>query len=222
MNQANAAGGLNYINFDIPGSGIQIINLTSGLFLDDQMVIDGTTQPGYNGTPLISIQGNSNVPSLFYFGAGSSGSTVAGFDMYDYTANAVTIVNSSQGNWIQNNWMGFYLDPTTGQDWLNTSVSGAIDSSGIGIQSSYNTIRNNVISGTHNGIRMGEDPYAAPWTGTVYKTNSIQYNYIGTDPTGEMFGELWQPGKRHLHGRRRSTKLPWSRQCVVGKSSRWR
>lgn len=181
VQQANANGGVNYINFNIPGSGIHIIDVTSSLYMNDQMVIDGTTQPGYNGTPLISVQGSGNVPSLFYLGTGSSGSTIQGLDMYSYSANAVTLSNTTSGNWIQNDWMGFYRDPSSGKDWLNSAAFS--DTSGLGVQSSYNTIRNNVISGGYNAIRMGEDPSVA-WSGTVYKSNSIQYNFIGTDPSG--------------------------------------
>src|ERR1700752_2384454 len=40
--------GLNYIRFNIPGAGQHVINLSQTLYIDDQMVIDGTTQPGYN------------------------------------------------------------------------------------------------------------------------------------------------------------------------------
>jgi hypothetical protein len=182
--QANNTGGQNTIDFNISGSGVQTINITGTLFLNSQMVIDGTSQPGYNGTPLISVQGSASVPSIFYLGSGSSGSTIEGLDMNDYAAgNAVTITNSSSGNIIQNNWMGFYRDPSTGHVTLNNSFGSQFsDTSGVGIQSSNNTIRGNVIDGSFNGIRMGDNP--GSWSGTVYSGNRISDNFIGTDPTG--------------------------------------
>lgn len=184
IQQANSAPGASVIDFNISGSGIQTINITSTLFLSKPITIDGTSQPGYNGTPLISIQGNSNVPSLFYLGAGSAGSTLQGLDMYNYTANAVTMVNGTSGNTIQNNWLGFFRDPTTGNVSLNNALGSQYSTtSGIGIQSSNNTIRGNVIDGNYNGIDMGEDP-TATWSGTVYSGNSITGNFIGTDPSG--------------------------------------
>jgi hypothetical protein len=187
VNQANyVTHGLNYINFNIPGAGQHVINLSQTLYINDQVVIDGTTQPGYNGGPLICIQGNAAVPSLLLLqsdpsqGVSSSGSTIQGLDLYNYTANGITILNSSQGDWIQKNWIGFYNSPTGGIA-LNSSLYNFTSS--IGIQSSFNTIRFNTLDGGYNAIVMGEDPLKA-WSGTVYKTNAIQYNFIGTNPGG--------------------------------------
>ena len=172
---------MNYITFDMPGSGPQTINLTSTLNLTDQMVIDGTSQPGYSGTPLISIQGSSSVPSLFTLGSGSSVSTIQGLDMYSYTAEAIDLTNSTAGNFIQNNWIGFYLNPSSGRIELTNSTFN--QAFGIDMLSSYNTIRGNVISGNFDGIYLGEDP-SSTWSGTLYHGNSIQSNDIGTNPSG--------------------------------------
>ncbi len=165
-----------------------VISITSTLYLDKQMVVDGTTQPGYDGTPQVLIVGNASVPSIFFVGydtapvTSSSGSTIQGLDIYNYTANGVTIVKQSQGNFIQNNWIGFYQD-ASGAVHLNSAIGYSFTSS-IGIQSSYNTIRGNTLDGGYNAIVMGEDPINA-FSGTYYVTNSIQYNMIGTDPTGQ-------------------------------------
>ena len=207
VQQANAASGaVNYIMFDIPGSGPQTINLTSTLNLTDQMVIDGTSQPGYSGTPLISIQGSSSVPSLFTLGSGSSGSTIQGLDMYSYTAEAIDLTNSTAGNFIQNNWIGFYLNPSSGQVSLTNSTFN--QAFGIDVLSSYNTIRGNVISGNFDGIYLGEIP---PRPGRyLYHGNSIQSNDIGTNPSGTTASKLRQPGCRRLCGCGRPTELPRS------------
>ena len=61
---ANSDAGLTKITFDIPIAGVvHTINLQSGLPLITTPVdIDGTTQPGYSGFPLIRIDGaNPNV-----------------------------------------------------------------------------------------------------------------------------------------------------------------
>ena len=53
-----ATGGTNTIDFDIPGSGVQTIAPTSALpAITNPVVIDGTSQPGYAGAPLIAIAG---------------------------------------------------------------------------------------------------------------------------------------------------------------------
>ncbi len=183
VQQANSTPGSNVIDFNI-GTGPQTITLTGTLNISNQVLIDGTSQPGYNGAPLISIQGSANVASLFGLDSGSSGSTIQGLDMFNYTANAVTISNSSSADLIQNNWMGFYINSSNGQVSLNNSLGGQYgDTSGLGIQSSNNTIRGNVIDGSYNAIRMGEDPNAT-WSGTVYSGNHFIGNFIGTDPSG--------------------------------------
>jgi hypothetical protein len=188
--QANNTPGLDYIDFDLPGGGPHVITLGQTLFLNDQVVIDGTTQPGYAGSPLVYVEGSASTQSLFLLqsdsnlGTTSSGSTIQGLGMYSYATNAVTILNSSQGNWIQNNWMGFFVQ-SPGNILLNNQLFSPPNNftSAIGIQSSYNTIRGNTMSGNYNAISMGEDPNGI-WSGTIYQTNSIQGNFIGTDPTG--------------------------------------
>ena len=55
------AGGTNTIDFDIPGSGVQMIAPASPLpAITKPVVIDGTTQPGYTNAPLIAIAGQGN------------------------------------------------------------------------------------------------------------------------------------------------------------------
>ena len=54
---ANATPGLDTINFSI-GSGAQTIVPQSPLpFVTDPVILDGTTQPGYAGSPLIDLDG---------------------------------------------------------------------------------------------------------------------------------------------------------------------
>jgi hypothetical protein len=182
-------GTLNYIDFDINAPGVQNISVSSTLYINTQMVIDGTTQPGYNGSPLILVVGNANVASVFLLGLdtslgiNSSRSTIQGLDIYNYTANGITIFsNASQGDFIQDNWIGFYQDSTGVH--LNGALYPSNATSTIGIQSSYNTIRYNTLNGGFNSIVMGEDP-TNTFSGTYYVTNSIQHNMIGTDPTGQ-------------------------------------
>src|SRR5262249_30539447 len=51
-----ATGATNTIDFDIPGQGIQPINLAAPLPpITNAVLIDGTSQPGYAGTPLIKL-----------------------------------------------------------------------------------------------------------------------------------------------------------------------
>ena len=50
--------GPNAINFNIPGSGMQTINLLSALpTISQPVTIDGTTEPNSGGKPVIQIDG---------------------------------------------------------------------------------------------------------------------------------------------------------------------
>ncbi len=208
VQQANyQSPGLDFIKFAIPGAGPHVIHVTDTLYLNQQTVVDATTQPGYSGTPLVTIQGDGKPASLFLLHADSSGSTIRGFAMVGYTANAVTIFNQSQGNWILNNYIGFAYD-ANGAATLNRTYPGAAQAAGLGIQSSFNTVRWNTISGVYNGVNIGGDG-GATWDGTTYKTNAIQDNQIGTDPSGSTaagFGNdsdgifLWSGARENFIG----------------------
>src|SRR3954453_7876659 len=68
---SNAATGPNSITFNIPGSGIQFIQLKSALpTLTKPVTMDGTTEPGSGGQPVIRIDGLGA-------GSGAVGLTVA-------------------------------------------------------------------------------------------------------------------------------------------------
>src|SRR2546425_12774287 len=52
-----AANAGDTISFNIPGSGVHTINATGGFSITKAVTIDGATQPGFAGTPLIQING---------------------------------------------------------------------------------------------------------------------------------------------------------------------
>ena len=183
--------GFDNIRFNIAGAGTHVINLTATLYVNSQMAIEGNTQPGYDGSrPLISVRGSDQVPSLFLLQndpsqqTTSTGSTVQGLSLSQYTANAVTVLVGSTGNFIQNNWIGFDKD-AAGNILLTTSAFRPPNyyPAGVGIQSSFNTVRDNSINGVYNGVVIGE-AIEGNYSGTVYKTNSFQRNTIGVGPDG--------------------------------------
>ena len=52
INAANAGSGGDSISFNISGTGVHTINLSSALpTLNKTVTIDGTSQPGFSGTP---------------------------------------------------------------------------------------------------------------------------------------------------------------------------
>src|SRR5262245_26474094 len=58
ITDANNTAGADAIDFNISGAGVHTITPASQLpFITGQVTIDGTTQPGYAGKPLIEISG---------------------------------------------------------------------------------------------------------------------------------------------------------------------
>src|SRR6185503_14761683 len=62
--QANNSLGADTIRFSISGSGVRSIFLSQALpAITDAVTIDGTSQPGFSGSPIIELDG-SNFPAL--------------------------------------------------------------------------------------------------------------------------------------------------------------
>src|SRR5947207_10629491 len=58
ITDANADAIADTISFSIPGSGVHTITPTSALpLITNPLTIDGSTQPGFAGTPLFEITG---------------------------------------------------------------------------------------------------------------------------------------------------------------------
>jgi CHRD domain/Calx-beta domain len=168
---ANANPGTDVINFSI-GPGTLRIVLTSSLpVISDPVIIDGTTQPGFSGVPLIEVspfQSNS-LPNILNITAG--GTTIRGLAINRFNECGIQI-STAGDNHIEGNYIG------TGQDGnQNTNSHG----NGINVQAP-----DNFIGGTTPGsgnVISGMDGYAISITGSANKTQ-IQGNYIGTNATG--------------------------------------
>src|SRR6184192_4053166 len=53
----SAANAGDTISFNIPGAGVHTINATGGFSITKTVIIDGTSQPGFAGVPLIEMNG---------------------------------------------------------------------------------------------------------------------------------------------------------------------
>ena len=163
----DAGTGGDTIEFNIPGGGPYVITPQApGLpALLKAATVDGTTQPGYAGTPIIEIANFSG--SGLRLQAGSS--TVKGLVVRGFTVDGIALESSD------NSVEGCYI----GTDVTGTIV--AANGTGIIVQSGTtgNTIggssaaQRNVISGNTTGIALINA------TGAV-----IQGNYIGTTADG--------------------------------------
>ena len=184
IQEANADGVLSTIIFNIGGGGVQTITPDSALpMVTAPVVIDGTTQPGYPGTPIIELNGSSagTETNGLYISAGNT--TVRGLVINRFDGTGIRLTNAG-GNVIEGNYIG-------------TDVSGTLalgNYSGVFIT---NDSDNNIIGGTtpaarnlisgnmSSGIEFGSAPGAEP-TG-----NQIRGNFIGTKANGtQALGNL--------------------------------
>ena len=177
-NTANGPGGADRISFAI-GSGSQTLSLGSALpVITGALVIDGRTQTGYAGTPLIVIDADGLAATGIQLGSGADGSTVRGLVLRDFTGAAIQIDAGSDGNTIAGNYIGSF--GAAGVDLGSTETNlGA----GISVGGANNTIGGltaadrNVIGGNAEGVIV---------TGTAASNNVIAGNYIGTDASGAV------------------------------------
>jgi hypothetical protein len=135
---ANASPGLDTIEFDIPGTPPFGVLLFFGIpNITDPVVIDGTTQPGYAGTPLFFIrQGAGQGPGLV-LAAGSGGSTIRGLSFADINEGIQIL---SDGNTIEGCFFG-------------TDVTGTLDFGNTGMGINILNADDNLIGGTTAAAR---------------------------------------------------------------------
>ena len=172
---ANANAGSDLINFNI-ASGPRVITPTSLLpDITDPLVIDGTSQPGFAGVPLIEVSG-INVPAvpnagLLTIKAGNT--TVRGLIVNHCKNFGISIVTAG-GNLIEGNYLG-------------TDATGNLATNNQGNLISINDSSNNVIGGTTPGARnviSGAGFDGISIFGGNARGNVIQGNYIGTNAAG--------------------------------------
>ena len=162
------------IRFNIAGVGVQTITPITPLpALTQPTNLDGTTQPGYTGTPLIEVNGSTaGAPATgIHLTAGNS--TVRGLVIDSFNGNGILIdTNGSdviQANYIGTDKTGATAAPNTGNGIQiiavpNNTVGGAASA-----------MRNIISGNTGEGVRID---------GTLATGNVVRGNYIGTDVTG--------------------------------------
>jgi hypothetical protein len=179
LNLANSTPSLKTITFNLPGSGPWTITTSTTLLITAPVVIDGTSQPGYDGGfNRVYVEGTSGISNVFAL-AGHGGTTIKGLGIYNYDNDGVAIGSSASWNFVDDCYIGFKSTATG----ILRNVSRAPSCTGVEITGSYNKVRRTTISGVYNGINIGE-PIEQP-TGLVSHDNLFEYNRIGTDPLGQ-------------------------------------
>ncbi|MEW6130960.1 MAG: HYR domain-containing protein [Acidobacteriota bacterium] len=169
---ANTNPGADIINFNIPGIAPFTISPLSPLpDITEAVTINGTTQPGFAGTPVIELNGiSAGATSGLTITAANC--VVRGLVINRFNGNGIAI--SGNGNSIEGNFIGTSVSGSVavGNTLDGIFISGAGNSIG-----GTTTAARNVISSNRNGIQL----FGAPATG-----NQIRGNFIGTDAGGTL------------------------------------
>ncbi|MBO6576932.1 MAG: right-handed parallel beta-helix repeat-containing protein [Rhodothermales bacterium] len=177
--QANASGGSNAISFAIPGAGPFV--LSGGATFSGPVTIDGSTQPGFAGQPLIVLAdarialeaGNSTVRSVLFTTTDANNRPASNLEMIEVGNNTVT------GVWMGLDQTGSVSDPDgtpgTGDElgaffnvWIrtpNNTIGGASETA------------RNVVSGAYDGDGI-------LISGPNASGNLVEGNYVGLNPAG--------------------------------------
>ena len=164
-----------------PASPLREVSLDSSVPCDGTM-IDGTTQPGYAGSPLIVLDGS--VLSGWYYGLKITGAncTVRGLTINNFVALGICLSGAgATGNRVEGCWIG--LDRTG-------TAAAANQCGGLGIESGSH---GNTIGGTTGAARnviSGNAREGLYLNGSA--DNVVQGNYIGTNAAGTAaVGNAW-------------------------------
>jgi len=176
LQQANASVGANTISFNIPGPGPFTIQPATVLpTISEAVTIDGTTQPGFSGTPIIELDGTLLGGSLDGLRVTAGSSTIRGLVINNFPGSAIYISGAgATGNFIVGNYLGTNLAGTAALPNANGVyiTTGAANNT-IGGTTAADR---NVLSGnTSSGIDIN-------WTGT--DGNVVLGNYIGVNAAG--------------------------------------
>jgi hypothetical protein len=166
---SNAHGGPNVIDFNVAGT----IRLTSGALplVTNQVAIDGTTAPGFAGTPAVAIDFNHFGGLQFRFG--SAGSALRSLALGNASGSAVTAYLSGYLR-ITGNFIGLGLDGST----VTSNGGAGLDlyaSSDDTVGGSAASDRNVISGNLGNGVYLRNSA-----------RDQIVGNYIGTDETGTL------------------------------------
>jgi hypothetical protein len=173
--------GTNTIDFNIPGSGVRSIAPMSPLpAITNPVLIDGTSQPGYSGAPLIELSGSQA-------GGGdgliitASGVTVRGLDINSFSQGAGIEFRGTgaTGGWIYANLLG--TDPTGTEAEPNQF---GVEIDGGATQNRIGTNGDGALAAALGNVLSG-NALAGVWiSGQGTDDNVVAGNFIGTDAAG--------------------------------------
>jgi hypothetical protein len=166
-----APAGLNVIQFDIPGTGVQTIQPLRTLpYIDNQVVLDGDSQPGFAGKPLIELDGENagSAGRRLDLEPGSDGSIIRGL-VINRSGVGINVFDANNTQILG--------------DYIGTDASGSIaqgNQAGIVVEGNGNVIGRG--SAADRNVISGNSDYGVLIKGGT--GNVVEGNYLGTDASG--------------------------------------
>jgi parallel beta-helix repeat protein len=183
---ANANPGLDTICFDIPGAGVQTITpLTPLPTITDPVVIDGTTQAGFAGTPLIELNGANLSTGSQGLVISAGNSTVKSLLIDHVPGDAIQLTggggNLIEGNSISSDATGLELDNGA----TATVSANTFTDNGVGMDVNDSVI---TLAAPENVITDGANSIAGlllqgPTTQVMYKLPDVKFVAAGDMPS---------------------------------------
>jgi len=174
---ANAAAGTDTIAFQIPGAGFHTIFVTSPLqTITGTVIIDGATQPGYGGIPLIELAGDLAGVGADGFVISNNASTIRAIIINGFNDNGIYITGTG-GATVTGCFIGVGVDGVF-DGYPNGGHGVFIDNSPNNIIGGSSASQRNIISNNLGvGVRI---------LGFDSTDNLVQGNSIGLDVSGTL------------------------------------
>ncbi len=179
INAANAGAGGDTITFNIPGGGVRTINVSGALgalTITKGVTIDGTTQPGFGGAPLIELNG-ANAGSISGLTINAQDVTVKGLIINRFTNFGINITGNAAV--IQGNFIG---TDATGTNALGNAAGIQLTGvTGVRVGGTTTAARNLISGNNGDGILITNSS-----TTSLIQGNFIGVNALGTAALGNI------------------------------------
>jgi PKD domain/RTX calcium-binding nonapeptide repeat (4 copies) len=196
---ANGSPGADQITFNIGGGGVQTIAPLSALpTITDAVTIDGTTQLGFAGSPIIELSGASAGSPASGITITAGNSTVRGLVINRFATFGIHLMGNGN-NVIAGNFIG---TDVTGMSALGNGDAGimmrnsANNTIGGTTAAARNVVAANGGSGAPNAAH-GIVMFLAGATGNIVQGNYVGTNAAGTAALGNVGGGVVLNGGAH-------------------------
>ncbi|HWW60735.1 MAG TPA: right-handed parallel beta-helix repeat-containing protein [Thermoanaerobaculia bacterium] len=181
---ANVSNGTDHVTFAIAAASKTITLSTELPVITDSIVIDGTTQPGYAGAPVVELDGSQLTDAVVQFGLilEAPDSVIRGLVINSFnrgecciTSSAAIYVRKGGHNTIAGNYIG---TDVTGTQARGNDIGIIVESGGNTIGGATAADRNVISGNDYDAVYM---PYRQGSDGG----NRVIGNYLDVDATGE-------------------------------------